>query len=352
MGKEPKIDFLAELRLDIEPTRRLAAEIFGDLNFLDDSSYANQLFNRNQTRCNLCTTKTNSTMFDSTDRDLSMGVLYGDYAYNVLTWVRNLRSVGCKATLVFFVTKEYMKVLTPFEMENLINCGVFMIAFSQFNQNKIKELRYARNLVFTLFLNTYGHFFDRVLISDIYDSIFQKDPEIVVSIERVRIKYHDWFQQRLKSMDPQYSIEFYGPKYVINGGFFIGGSKTMLSLFSIVTDPKYILKPNSCDQAILNMLHYRSIFPNIKVDLKGKNYLSACYSVFEEKPDQEGFMHEIGYPHQPSVIHQYDRICHLVQHISRVCPSLGDAHQYPHGRPNYIMQQCGSKTSVSNPPKD
>ena len=62
-------------------------------------------------------------------------------------------------------------------------------------------------------------------------------------------------------------------------------------------------------------------------------------------------MHEIGYPHQPSVIHQYDRICHLVQHISRICPSLGDAHQYPHGRPNYIMQQCGSKTSVNNPPK-
>lgn len=359
-GNCPKLRFLPELHFNLEPIRNLATQVFGDLYFLDDSSYINPIFHRKKTTCNLCPTQTNSTMSDSTDRDLAMGVLYGDHTYNVLTWVRNLRSVGCKATIVFFVTKEYMKVLTQLEIENLYNCGVFMFFFTQFDPNKIRELRYAKNLIYPLFLNSYGQFFDRVLINDIYDSIFQKDPflktlnrnEIAVSIERVRIKYHDWFQQRLRSMDPQYSIEFYGSKFIINSGFFIGGSKTMLSLFSNITDPQYMLKYDSNDQAILNMLYYRNIFPNLKVDLEGENYLSACYSVFEENPDQDGFMHEIGYPHKLSVIHQYDRICHLVQQISRVCPSLGQDHHYPSGRPNYIMQKCGSKTSVNNPPKD
>ena len=213
-------------------------------------------------------------------------------------------------------------------------------------------------MVIQNFLEAYGNYFDRVMVNDVFDTIFQKDPfirgipksAVAVSIERVQFGSHNTNMMWVKSVDDQFEWSWWEQKWVINSGFEIGQTDLVLDLFHAMNQPKFFYAKNTLDQGALNVLHYRGAWNNLWVDYSGENFVSASYSIFELKPDKNGFVHEREYPDKtPAVIHQFDRICPVVKNLKKICPVMGPWHRYPGGRPGYFMQGCGGYSSINSP---
>ena len=96
-------------------------------------------------------------------------------------------------------------------------------------------------------------------------------------------------------------------------------------------------------------MYYKGLFKKLWVDKKAKYFSSACYSDFQIKSDENGYMHEVKYPElTPHVIHQYDRIVPVIENIKKVCPSLGPWHRFPAGRPDEEIQDENGYKIVNN----
>ena len=350
-----KSNFL-EFSCNIRPTKResyinMSKILFdGKESFYDYQIIAN-LTHSHSSNCELCNINKDETG-TSTERDIAIAILFGNKTYNVLNWVRTLRSTGCRCKILFFYEKGYLSNFCEDELKAIRNCGVLWWPLGTIFSNKkeVFDPRTSRFLVIQSFLEAYGNYFDRVLLNDIFDSIFQKDPffdgmpedKISVSIERVQFKNHELNMKWIQSIDKEWTIEFWNEKWILNSGMQIGPTDLMLELLFLMNQPEFYLdKNNPTDQASLNLLYYRGIFPNIWIDYYGKHFISSCYSMFELKSDKEGFMHEIGFSQNTaSIIHQFDRICPVAKNLEKICPKIGKWQKHTRGRPGIYMQVC------------
>ena len=343
----------------IEEYHQLTLDIFGENNNFYEYSTIVKLMNSSFRQCDLCHYKKRFYQL-SIEEDLAISVLYGENVYNVLNWVRSLRSTGCKCRILFFHEPSYLLNFNMEELNALNKCGVIWCNIGvDISQKYDIHPTTTRFLIIQNFLEAYGNYFRSVMISDVFDTLFQIDPfipelfdtKIVFSIERVQFGNHDLNMRWVKALDPNWTNAFWRKKYVINNGFEIGKPDLVLRLLYAINKPEYFLKKNSTDQATVNYVYYRGIFPDLWIDFEGKYYISACYSLFYLTPDDDGFMHEIKYSTTThAVIHQFDRICSLAENLAHVCPALDDWHRNPSGRPDYYMQQCNSLKNENNPP--
>ena len=342
----------------IEKYHRLNLLIFGKDHNFDDYRTIIGLMNSSFKQCELCHYSSSSTHL-STEEDLAISVLYGKNIYNVLNWVRSLRSTGCKCRILFFHEPSYLANFNQEELSAINKCGVTWCNIGvDISKIYLAHPTTTRFLIIQNFLEAYGNYFRSIMISDVFDTLFQKDPfipelfqtKIAFSIERVQFGNHDWNMGWVKAIDPKWTNKYWRKKYVINNGFEIGKPDLILRLLYTINRPKYFLKKESRDQAAVNYVYYRGIFPDLWIDFEGEYYISACYSVFNLKPDDDGFVHEVSYNKTTqAVIHQFDRICSVAENFARICPALGKWHRSPSGRPHYYMQKCDSLISSNNP---
>ena len=301
-------------------------------------------------KCNLCKFPSDVTS-TSTKKDIAIGVLFGTNIYNILNWVRTLRSTGCKCSILFFHEENYTNYFNSEELEMLKNCGVvwWSLKTSFYNNTHVDDARTTKYLVIQNFLEAYGNYFNRVLLSDVFDSVFQKDPfideipkdKIAVSIERVDFENHETNTQWVKALDNNFDFDWWRKKLIINSGFEMGYTELVLDLLHTMNQPQYFFAKDTLDQGILNYIYYKGIWTNLSIDYEGKHYISAAYSQFEEISDFDGFIHEVNRPeHTLAVIHQFDRVCPVQRNLLKICPKMGKWHRYPLGRPDYRVQEC------------
>ena len=310
--------------------------------------------------CELCKFKKDNNG-SSTTMDLAIGVLFGDQIYNIVNWVRTLRSTGCVCKILFFHELGYLNNFNEMELNAMRECGVVWWCLgTKFSDKKeVHDPRTSRFLVIQHFLDAYGNYFNRVLVNDIFDSIFQKDPffmgmpndKVCVSIERVQFGAHDWNMKWVKSIDKNWSNSYWRTKWVINSGITVGPTDLVLKLLFLMNQPEYYLgKNNPTDQASLNLVYYRGWFTDLWIDFKGEHYISSCYSIYELEGDENGFIHERNLSYTPAIIHQFDRICSVASNLEKVCPKMGEWHRFHKGRPLTYMQKCDSYRSHNMPP--
>ncbi|EAX93239.1 hypothetical protein TVAG_156030 [Trichomonas vaginalis G3] len=337
-----------------------AKKVFGDIDFLYNENIVNDTKNAaKQNNCKLCNITRIDENSDSTSDDLVIGFLFNRFYVNVLTFVRTLRSSNGKCGILFFCDRDYIEHINPRELEELTNCGVRWLVAPKIDTNLIKEPNLIRRLIEFLFLKQYKDHFNRILILDVADSIFQKDPfsknlpknKLVFSIEKVQFMNHDWAMNRMKKTDYRnFDQHFWEFKFIINGGLIYGPIKDVYNFYVQMMRPSLVFQPFCCDQSIMAMTYYYGLYTNVFIDYKSTNFISAAYSAFEEMPRKDTYIHEIQSKNAPAVIHQYDRICQVSRYLKDYCPAIGSFQTLPYGRENYFMQLCGNNFSRNNPP--
>ena len=342
----------------IEEYHKLTINIFGNNENFYNYETIVQLMNTTQQNCSLCLFPALKPSLSSED-DVAISVLYGKRIFNIVNWVRSLRSTGCKCKILFFHEPSYISNFNHQELDTINECGVTWCNIGvDISQNYDIHPTTTRFLIIQNFLEAFGNYFRYVMINDVFDTIFQKDPfipqlfknnKVVFSIERVQFGNHEYNMKWVKAIDPNWTDSFWRKKYVINNGFEIGNAECVLRLLFELNKAHYFLSNGTTDQAVLNYIYYRDIFTDLWIDFGGDYYISACYSIYNLESDNLGFMHEVSFNNiTQAVIHQYDRICSIGRNLLKVCPRLGIWHRYPSGRRDYRMQPCDSLTSINN----
>ena len=286
---------------------------------------------------------------NSKSYDIIISFIYGIQFYNFLTFARSLRTTGSRATIILFASTQWILICPPQLLSEFKNCGFILeVCIQRFKE---KNPLFLRFYLYYEFLQYY-HLFHRIIICDIFDTLFQYDPfnpqfpefNAVVAIENQDLTTNvngDW----MESADLNYNRTFYKGKYVLCMGLLFGGSKPLFKLFHKYLNYELLKKVanDTNDQTLLNYMFYHNELDGLLiVDSNGTNMVSATNWFFEKMPNKNGLMAVMS-PVKgaiPSTIHQYDRSCYLSKFIKNICPALGKWHDSPFTSEDFIFQEC------------
>ena len=96
---------------------------------------------------------------------------------NVFPYIRTLRTTGCKATVFILFDDAAYNKLSKDTFELFRNCSINIYNIGQFPSfSKYPNVFAHKHIYIFDFLYKVGYLFDRILLADLYDSVFQKDP--------------------------------------------------------------------------------------------------------------------------------------------------------------------------------
>ena len=210
--------------------------------------------------CQFCNfTVRNQEYADSTENDLLLAGAVGQ-PKNIAPFIRSLRTTGSKCSCVLLIDDDME--IDPISLQIAEECGMQIIRCGKFIDYPYPCAR--NNYIYFFieaFLEQNVHKFDRVIIVDLYDTVFQGDP-FNVQVQRTYINavdenhdyYHnyinrDWINQ---AGWPHLQVYEWGYHYLCSG--YLGGSaKDILHLIQVFT--QYAdLSSGIHDQGIFNYL--------------------------------------------------------------------------------------------------
>lgn len=282
---------------------------------------------------------------NSSPRDLIISLISGGYV-NFMTYVRTLRSTGCKATVIVLIDDKCYNRLSNRERQVLDECGINLINYGDITPVFKKYIYETRLILMYGIILTYRKQFDRVIIADIFDTIFQSDPFIPgFNNNTMCFTTEGYFNNNdptnntkwIKVADPDYfkDIHFYDDKIVINGGLFFGSTDGILLFFKLFLSLKVFddFTVKTVDQGYMNYLYHRGIFMknglNLTLTFPGDYIISARGHKFNLKPSADGLQMMLLSSNPPAVLHQYNRGPSVLESIKKTCPSFGAGDQFP-----------------------
>ena len=336
--------------LDLEEK---AKSICGDIEFLKNSRLAQIAKEnaRNFSKCDYCEKIRTDPGSNSTENDAAFAYLMGNKTLNILNWVRTLRSSSCRCSIIFIVTQQIYETHHKSVWGDLQNCGVTIHIVPYNNMAFFSDIRMCRKVIEYVFAAFLAPYFDRIMFSDVFDTIFQKDPfqrdvprdKVALSIERVTYQHQIWeriFMQETFSYDFGQKLFNYN-KFVINSGFTLGKPELIERFYYLMVTSGRFFQPKVLDQTFFNYIIYTKQFTQIWVDFNATYYASACYSVYELEPRADSYMYDWDTKTAPAVIHQMDRICPLTNHIYKTCPAHNKYYNSEY-RKSYEHQRCNA----------
>jgi len=285
---------------------------------LDDMGKINTL---NYSKCSICTFIAKNYASNSGPEDVILTIMMKSYT-NLVACVKSLRTTGSKATFFVFTDSETLSSV-PQQVIDLANhCGCIFVNIGVFPSLSNKEFWGFRYLLYDKFLVSHYIFINRVLIIDLFDTIFQGDPfskntrddKVYFSSEFQKIIKcyinYDW----IKVLAPNNYSE-YGEKTIINGGSLIGGALPIIRLLRVffsMFDYKNLSSMLVDDQGYMNYILYSNILEthriNYAIDESGEIIVSLNkVLVWQRIPNDYtvgNFVMKDGFRHPP-VVHQY-----------------------------------------------
>jgi hypothetical protein len=226
------------------------------------------------------------------------------------------------------------------------DCGV---QFIDLGWNPIAELSVdlLRQLVYRRFLVANEEYVDRVLVADLFDTLFQKDP-FTEYFQRDRVYYSDegypigaessnryWVRELLPMVEAVFGVEnitdgMKGQIFkhtIVNGGLMGGGLRPflehlefMMKMGNLVT-----LRPLSTDQGFLNVglaLGFASF--RYQIDPPNSTFLGSVGVLIRHHRRHGAVGRVLGQLSRdgriPNVLHQYPRSPVLINMPRRACP--------------------------------
>lgn len=125
-------------------------------------------------QCPSCNFESRSVHSNSSPQDAILVTML-NCTYNLVPFTRSLRTTGSKALFVIFIDDLAKEKLDPTLSTFAANCGITFISIGKTNFTR-NELLLVRNPLLYDFLKLRPNVFKRILIVDLFDSIFQGDP--------------------------------------------------------------------------------------------------------------------------------------------------------------------------------
>jgi hypothetical protein len=264
------------------------------------------------------------------------------------SFVRSVRATGCVAKILFLCTRTFFFSFSKGERELMYDCGtIFMNAGpSGVSGFKFYTYRYA---LYAYFFELYQIYFDKVVMTDVKDTLVQTDPfenfpskGFWCTVENNIFQYNLYNVLRINQSEASSTLSrrwTFWNKKMINGGLCFGKMEYVYEFLVYFINFDYLKRfPSLNDQGFLNIMYYRNNF-KMRADFRGRYMMSAAFHAFRPNRTSSGLW-VTEYDTIPSVIHQYDRICYIKTKIDTVCP------QDPRQRGNfalhrrYMLQLC------------
>lgn len=288
---------------------------------------------RDKSFCKLCNKLKKGKNSNLTPRDLIIGVAVGERQKNLLSFVRTLRTVESKSTFAMIVDDDMMNHgISEQEKDLLLNCSTIFLNVGEVYKYRESAIVLSRNVMFLALLQNIWHEFDRVIIADMYDTIFQADPfttefsytGVVATLENKSITRDKINSDWILRTDPEFTDEKYRNHLIINGGLWYGGVLSMIEFLGAYIDYHIWFEYSRLlnDQSILNMMYVDGKLPkSFTTDKKG--YMVSAYMWrFDWRPNEDGMFNAEGI--YPVTIHQYNRVAPIRNYLPSLCPPLGD----------------------------
>jgi hypothetical protein len=125
-------------------------------------------------QCPPCDFKVRNLDSDSTERDLVVTFAM-DKISSIQVFVRTLRTTGCKASVAIFVNWEALDHFIPNLFEFLDVCGCTVIEVGLVHAPGWMLNLFRHVFLYSFFKDRHG-LFNRVVIADLFDTVFQGDP--------------------------------------------------------------------------------------------------------------------------------------------------------------------------------
>ena len=296
--------------------------------------------------CNLCNFTVRNTKADSTERDVIIGTGI-NAVENVILFVRTLRTTGSKAHCVILLDHIAYSKVPKSTFEYAEECGGQIINVGDL---KSKGIGHSQNLVYVVcyeFVYLNQDQIDRVIISDLYDSVFQGDPfnsqvgGSYLNVIDEGSDFRSWTGGVNKGWVEKFNFKLNSDqlkeKYVCTG--YIGGTLDVMMKFFTLFNENFNSSRGTTDQGEVNYIYFSGKFKKngVHVPRNRRNELirhTACKPLkqYELMGEVRSINNEEVYA---SVVHHY-YANHLFKYsLLRVCP-IGNADK------SFYISHCNS----------
>ena len=313
------------------------------------------------TECKLCSFQAlgqNNTIPNSSERDIILTVAIGA-VYNIIPFIRTLRTTNCKARVVIFIDSLTLSSMNTSMYEDISKCGIQFVDIGTKVPSEAEDIFFYRYIIFNNFLRENEQEIDRVILVDLFDTVFQNDPFITNFSENILYLSEEGYplmdslfntiqiRKNIHNMNPQtfddnsvYQSNYLKKiknKHIINGGLQAGGLLPMLSFLSIMAKigNESAMKAYGDDQAFLNIFAYSKLLKKVcdfEIVPSSSYFMSsnALYCMLEKNPfrNDSKFGNFSRGSKVPSILHQYNRCQDIIDELLAVCPNDYDIPYY------------------------
>ncbi|NQU95321.1 MAG: hypothetical protein HQ549_03715 [Candidatus Omnitrophica bacterium] len=261
------------------------------------------------------------------------------YDFNTLKpFIISLEESGFKGDLVLFVSDINEKT-----RDILIKRGVQLVSFSEdypyldgFASENIPKKEYLgkmpllslRFVMFYLYLSKYGKSYSQIMLTDIRDVIFQKDPfdfalneELCCFLEDKRMRISDdqrWNATWIRESFGEEVLKKIENNYISCAGIVIGTLSPIMDYLKKMVDILADTNKVCNDQAAHNYLIYTNQFENLKFfENENGPILTLAFKKEETMQFNDKGLIINASGDVVNIIHQYDRHDGLMENIKR-----------------------------------
>lgn len=296
-------------------------------NFLRASKYNSE--------CLLCKFKPNNINASSTENDLILTIAFNSFEGSV-AFVKTLRTTGSKANFVILSDSNTLSKIDRNIIVSLQNCGTHIVDIGTagfFNVLQMQSMRYS---CMKAFLTKFQNHFKRVILVDLYDTIFQGDPfttdidwsKLHLSSEDIPIGTNYLNKQWIDAI-PNIDHEKFYDKMILNCGVIYGPPHLIIKCLEILLKQfsSRLFEQNQMDQGFFNKIVYNGELSAADIDYEINGLSSHMPSVaLKLYMFNETTLGNIRHPSASSphtLVHQIDRNSQMVEDVINKCPNDG-----------------------------
>lgn len=285
--------------------------------------------------CPPCNFKSIVDKPSSTPKDILLSSMFGDIA-NLVPSSRSLRTTGSKATFFILTENNTYSLMTPDCIKLISNCGLFVINLGVCKKLTPREFYAIRHLFYYNFLVPRKHLIHRIILMDLYDSIFQGDPfpsyfeddVLMFCSENLTFSRSRGNRKWLRTIVHDKVIKYYG-HHIVNGGTILGTAPLIikyLELFMIYVNMSRLKLCQADDQAYTNFFAYSGILEKhqIKHKVLYLNDFIVCIHGMQHYPGNWilGKYRTPNSNQKHLLVHQFDRSKVMKFNVYIACPKM------------------------------
>lgn len=289
--------------------------------------------------CPTCNYNVRNYNPDSTAKDIVISSMV-KHCYNLIPCLRSLRTTGSKCGMIVLADKSVLNNITREFAQLVLDCGCKLICIGEIRQDKRMQLFMVRNVAIYDLLRARSHFFDRIIIIDLFDTIFQGDPfsklydnNCLTFSQETAFVRGSHFQGALILVGNETAKQKILMKPMINCGTISGKYKFIIIFLQLWINLsrsidrrsfQRLVKTQYADQTLVNVLVRCNILQDHGVPVRLYTYQDqqvVLHKIFKLKLDfRIGEFKGNESKYYPSLIHLYDRSQSFCRSVIEACP--------------------------------